>query len=138
MLPKNKPFTPALMLMLHAGYPCALEGMSVLARAWPGAARRTRDGGPAAWRRRGGELCARVYGASYARLVENVRALHPDLAVMMIEQGYGRVLSRAGRASALRMPCLAWGGMPRAWARPIEASGVSRRNAAAVSSEPSI
>jgi 4-carboxymuconolactone decarboxylase len=31
-----------------------------------------------------------------------VRALHPDLAVWMIEQGYGRVLSRAGLDPATR------------------------------------
>src|SRR5205814_7161135 len=43
-------------------------------------------------------LCRRVYGAGYARLLPAVRALHPDLAVWMVEQGYGRVLARPGLA----------------------------------------
>src|SRR5436309_4597243 len=49
----------ALMLMLHAGYPAALEGARLLNEAWPGRARRTREGGPRDWRRRGVALCTR-------------------------------------------------------------------------------
>ncbi len=86
----------ALMLMLHAGYPAALEGVRVLAEVWPGRARRTREGGPDAWMARGRDLCRRVYGPVYPRLVRGVRALHPDLARWMVEQGYGRVLARRG------------------------------------------
>ena len=84
------------MLMLHAGYPAALEGARLLNEAWPGRARRTREGGPREWRRRGVALCARVYGPSFPKLERSVSALHPDLAVWMIEQGYGRVLGRGG------------------------------------------
>src|SRR5262247_506794 len=47
----------ALMLMLYAGFPGALEGLRVLNANWPGRARRTREGTPAAWRRRGLALC---------------------------------------------------------------------------------
>ncbi|OGF09175.1 MAG: hypothetical protein A2W00_12295 [Candidatus Eisenbacteria bacterium RBG_16_71_46] len=83
-----------LMLVLHAGYPAALEAMRVLGEAWPGRARPVREGGVADWKRRGEALCRRVYGPVYPRLVRSVRALHPDLARWMIEQGYGRVLSR--------------------------------------------
>src|SRR5690349_15141667 len=50
----------ALMLMLYAGYPSALEGLRVLNATWPGRARRTREGAPAAWRTRGEALCRRV------------------------------------------------------------------------------
>ncbi len=92
----------ALMLMLYAGYPAALEGLRVLNAAWPGRARATREGTPAAWRAAGERLCARVYGPSYARLVPAVRTLHPDLATWMIEHGYGRVLSRPGLSAVDR------------------------------------
>lgn len=92
----------ALMLMLYAGYPGALEGLRVLHAAWPGRARRTREGTPKRWRARGAELCARVYGDAYARLLPAVRALHPDLAVWMVEHGYGRVLARPGMSVADR------------------------------------
>ncbi len=86
----------ALMLMLYGGFPAALEGLRALNAAWPGRARRTREGGPARWRARGTVLCRRVYGGAFERLLPAVRALHPDLAVWMVEHGYGRVLSRPG------------------------------------------
>jgi len=86
----------ALMLMLYAGYPAALEGLRVLNESWPGRARATREGAPAAWTRRGEALCRRVYGPAFERLVPAVRALHPDLATWMVEHGYGRVLARPG------------------------------------------
>jgi 4-carboxymuconolactone decarboxylase len=92
----------ALMLVLHAGYPAALEGARALNAAWPGRARRTREGGPAAWRARGVRLCRRVYGDAFPKLRRNVDALHPDLAAWMIEQGYGRVLSRGGLSDVAR------------------------------------
>ncbi len=92
----------ALMLMLYAGYPGALEGLRVLNTTWPGHARRTREGTPAMWRSRGEALCRRVYGAAYGKLVPAVRRLHPDLAVWMVEHGYGRVLARAGLGLAER------------------------------------
>jgi len=107
----------ALMLMLYAGYPAALEGLRVLNEAWPGRARRTREAGPKAWRAAGEALCARVYGPSFARLVPAVRALHPDLAAWMIEHGYGRVLSRPGLSARdrelLTVSALAALGWPR-------------------------
>ena len=95
----------ALMLMLYAGFPGALEGLRVLNAAWPGSAARTRgpaaarrssEGSPGLWRKRGEALCRRVYGPAYERLLPAVRALHPDLAVWMVEHGYGRVLARPG------------------------------------------
>jgi len=107
----------ALMLMLHAGYPAALEGTRVLLEEWPGRARRRREGGPADWMRRGERLCARVYGPAYAKLRSNVARLHPDLAVWMIEQGYGRVLTRPGLTGPAReliaVTVLAAGGWER-------------------------
>lgn len=86
----------ALMLVLHAGYPAALEGLALLAEIWPGRATGAREGSRAAWRRRGERLCRRVYGDAYPKLVRNVATLHPAMAAWMIEEGYGRVLSRAG------------------------------------------
>lgn len=89
----------ALMLMLYAGYPAALEGLRVLNEAWPGRARSRREGAQAAWSKRGEALCRRVYGPAYGKLVPAVRALHPDLATWMVEHGYGRVLARPGMSA---------------------------------------
>lgn len=105
------------MLVLYAGYPAAIEAMMLLEDAWPGRARRRTEGGVTAWRGRGVRLCRRVYGPVYPRLVARVRALHPDLAAWMVEQGYGRVLSRGGLAPRARelvtVAVLAAGGWER-------------------------
>ena len=92
----------ALMLMLYAGYPAALEALRVLNAAWPGRARASREAGPPQWRARGERLCRRIYGPTYAKLIPAVRALHPDLATWMVEHGYGRVLSRPGADAVTR------------------------------------
>ena len=90
------------MLVLHAGYPAALEALRLLNETWPGTPRRSREAGRAAWRGRGERLCRTIYGDSYPRLIANVTRLHPALATWMVEQGYGRVLSRPGLAGPAR------------------------------------
>lgn len=62
--------------------------------------------GPEAWRRRGEALCRRVYGDAYEKLRRNVRRLHPDLERWMIEEGYGKVLSRPGLDLHARELCV--------------------------------
>lgn len=101
-VPRRAAEETALMLMLYAGYPCALEALRVLNNAWPGRARRAHEGGVDRWRRQGERLCRRVYGPVYRRLLASVRGLHPDLAVWMEEQGYGRVLARPGLRARAR------------------------------------
>ena len=86
----------ALMLVVYAGFPAALEAFRALARAWPARPAARPEASRAAWRRRGAALCRRVYAGAYPRLVARVRALHPHLAAWMEETGYGRVLSRPG------------------------------------------
>jgi 4-carboxymuconolactone decarboxylase len=84
-----------LQTYLFAGFPRALNGM----REWrrvagiPVSARRKKVN-----RRRlrllGEHTCAQVYGTMYERLRQNIRDLHPLLDDWMIEEGYGKVLSR--------------------------------------------
>lgn len=96
-----------LQTYLFAGFPRALNGM----REWRRIAGAPAD--PAAGdvaareRRRVGEAtCARVYGAMYDRLRVNIRALHPRLDDWMIEEGYGKVLSRPGLDLGRRELCI--------------------------------
>lgn len=89
-----------LQSYLFAGFPRALNA----ARAW----RAIHASSPAGvtepsagdtldrWRARGEETCRTVYGESYEKLRENVRALHPDLDEWMIVEGYGKILGRPG------------------------------------------
>jgi alkylhydroperoxidase/carboxymuconolactone decarboxylase family protein YurZ len=97
-----------LMLPLYAGFPAAIEFLRALRaaeRARAGgstpAPRRTIAAGGAsngrrAIRARGERLCARVYGPDYSRLRTFMRALAPEIDTWMIEDGYGKTLSRSG------------------------------------------
>src|SRR5215472_7269706 len=84
-----------LQSYLFVGFPRALNAM----RAWRKASERPAPrvdadpaADPAAWRARGEQTCATVYGPMYERLRVNIRHLHPALDDWMIEEGYGRVL----------------------------------------------
>lgn len=57
------------------------------------------------WRARGEELCRRVYGKHYDQLRHNVSALHPDLDLWMIVDGYGKTLARPGLDAWRRELC---------------------------------
>jgi len=55
---------------------------------------------------RGEETCETVYGEFYERLRVNIRHLHPALDRWMIEDGYGKVLSRPELDLARRELCV--------------------------------
>lgn len=87
-----------LQSYLFAGFPRALNA----AREWrkasgdpaPADDEGTEFDNVAAWRRRGEETCATVYGPFYAKLRHNIADLHPALDSWMIVEGYGKVLGR--------------------------------------------
>jgi 4-carboxymuconolactone decarboxylase len=54
------------------------------------------------WESRGKELCRRIYGPQYEKLMDNMRSLHPDLADWILWEGYGKVLSRPFLTPAVR------------------------------------
>ena len=56
----------------------------------------------AAHTRAGQDLCHRVYGVNYERLLSTMRSLSPDLAEWMILEGYGKTLSRPALAPVER------------------------------------
>ena len=58
------------------------------------------------WRRDGEATCGIVYGPFYAKLRQNIVALHPALDAWMIEEGYGKILSRPGLALRIREQCI--------------------------------
>ena len=83
-----------LQTYLFAGFPRALNGMREWRRLHKGTAAPADDARGASVRADGEATCARVYGQMYDRLRVNIRALHPLLDDWMIEEGYGKVLSR--------------------------------------------
>ena len=52
--------------------------------------------------KRGRELCARVYGSVYPKMMDRLSAITPDLSNWMILEGYGKTLSRPGLSTILR------------------------------------
>ena len=92
-----------LQTYLFAGFPRALNGMREWRRMQP-VPQDTRPYDDV--RDRGTATCARVYGPMYDRLRVNIRELHPLLDSWMIEEGYGKVLSRPGLDLARRELCI--------------------------------
>ena len=116
------------MLPLYAGFPAAIEFLRALASAERPRATPGRTIGPAgaskgrrAIRARGERLCARVYGPDYPRLRSFMRALAPEIDAWMIEDGYGRTLSRPGLSLVERELATVAALAALGWERQLEA-----------------
>ncbi|HET6268346.1 MAG TPA: carboxymuconolactone decarboxylase family protein [Acidobacteriota bacterium] len=84
-----------LQAYLFAGYASTINALIVFNELAPtGDFLQEPDGSWEEWTRRGTELCRKIYGSQYEKLVGNMKRLHPDLADWMITEGYGKVLSR--------------------------------------------
>lgn len=94
-----------LQSYLFLGYPAALNAFA----RWRGLTGRE-AGAPAAdqevWAERGARVCQTVYGGQYEGLRANVGRLHPDMERWMVEEGYGKVLGRAGLDLPTRELCI--------------------------------
>jgi 4-carboxymuconolactone decarboxylase len=86
-----------LQSLLFVGYPAALEGMQGWRRVSGTLPPPTADPrGREAWSMQGAHLLGQVYGSQASVVRERMRAMHPDLGAWMLEEGYGKVLSRPG------------------------------------------
>lgn len=97
-----------LQAYLFLGFPAAIWAFGIWRSLAPGRGlmeppdhdRRSLEAGAAStdlastWEREGEAACARVYAGNYDKLRRNVQALHPELDRWMIQEGYGKVLSR--------------------------------------------
>jgi 4-carboxymuconolactone decarboxylase len=94
-----------LQAYLFVGFPTVLNAFTIL-RAAGVEPPPPRDDPSAGDRVRLGEaLCRRVYGTTYERLRSRISELHPALDRWMVEEGYGKTLSRPGLAAADRELC---------------------------------
>ncbi len=96
-----------LQSYLFLGYPAALNALALWRERSGRAAPAPSTDDLEAWRRRGEQVCARVYGGQYERLRENVARLHPDMERWMLVEGYGKVLGRPGVELKVRELCIA-------------------------------
>jgi len=86
-----------LQSILFLGYPAGMEGMARWRRVSGLQAPTSPDPrGREAWSAQGARLLAQVYGTQAPMVRERMAAMHPDLSVWMLEEGYGKVLSRPG------------------------------------------
>jgi 4-carboxymuconolactone decarboxylase len=95
-----------LQSYLFVGYPVALNALAL----WRELSGRPAPTGvvedPMLWARRGAEVLRRVYGGQYDDVRANVRALHPDMEMWMVSEGYGKVLGREGLDLVERELCV--------------------------------
>lgn len=97
-----------LQSYLFVGYPVALQALAMWReRSGNRAPEQATPDDPATWRQRGERVCSQVYAGQYDRLRANIAALHPDMERWMLEEGYGKVLSRAGLDLKVRELCIA-------------------------------
>lgn len=120
-----------LQTYLFAGFPRALNGMRQWRRLVPAPVSSAES--PRDIRASGEATCATVYGDMYARLRTNIRALHPLLDDWMIEEGYGKVLSRPGLDLARRELCIVAACAATAQDRQLQSHLHGARNAGASS-----
>lgn len=94
-----------LQAYLFAGYPRAINALTVWRRVSGAAAPSPLPDDWDGFEARGVELCRRIYGTAYERLRQNVGRLHLDLDRWMVIEGYGKVLGRPGLDLKRREMC---------------------------------
>lgn len=92
-----------LQTYLFAGFPRAINAFRILDEHPGGRAEPARRSTASRDRRRRGErLCRRIYGRDYDAMIARMRRFHPDLAEWILEEGYGKVLSRPRLSPRIR------------------------------------
>lgn len=96
-----------LQSYLFVGYPVALQALAMWRERTGNLAPDQPTGdSPAKRRERGEKICATVYAGQYEKLRQNIARLHPDMERWMLEEGYGKVLSRTGLDLRARELCI--------------------------------
>ncbi|CUU00912.1 4-carboxymuconolactone decarboxylase [Candidatus Thermokryptus mobilis] len=83
-----------LQCYLFAGFPAVIESFKVLRDVVGQSNAKAREYEVGKFYVNGVETCRKVYKEDYEKLIQNMKALHPEIAQWMIIEGYGKVLSR--------------------------------------------
>ena len=100
-----------LQSYLFLGFPRMLSAAEHLESVLPNGTKGSQAPPPAdddiaRWRRRGAELCRRIYGETFPLLKDKVQPIAPEIFDWMIFEGYGKVLSRPGLDMISRELCI--------------------------------
>ncbi len=86
---------------LFLGFPAAIEAFTALDGTFK--TRKKTGERSLVWRVKKGEvLCRRIYREKFPVLMQSLKKKSPELANWIIEEGYGKVLSRRGASLCLR------------------------------------
>ena len=96
-----------LQSYLFVGFPGALQALAMWRERTGNQAPESPSSDAAeSWRARGEAVCEQVYAGQYDRLRSNIARIHPDMERWMLEEGYGKVLSRPGLDLKTRELCI--------------------------------
>jgi 4-carboxymuconolactone decarboxylase len=96
-----------LQCYLFVGFPVALQALSMWReRSGNKAPAKAQRDDAKTRRSRGEAVCETVYAGQYDKLRQNIARLHPDMEQWMLEEGYGKVLSRPGLDLKVRELCI--------------------------------
>jgi 4-carboxymuconolactone decarboxylase len=90
----DKIYESLLQTYLFAGYPSALNSLQFFHEIFPNFVSNAES--PEDVHSAGIENCRVIYGDKVEKLIENVKKFSPELSVWLINEGYGKVLSRGG------------------------------------------
>jgi len=111
-----------LQTLLFAGFPKTIEAMKIVRKYYPQAGKAKQVGNH---EEAGFKISKAIYGKHHPKLIRIMDDLHPDLRRWMIEDGYGRVLSRPGLSIKDReiavLASLMAGGMPNQYLAHLRA-----------------
>ena len=95
-VPRRKIIETLIEVHLFAGFPASIEGFFALGFRTKTSGKRLENNDRANYRNRGIRLSRRVYKRNFGLLLKTMETLNPDLATLIIDYGYGRILSRKG------------------------------------------
>ena len=106
-IPRKLIYEIILQSYLHDGYATALEGVALLSEIWPMDEEEELEGYQKweEWERRGIELFRTIYGKVADKVEASVKSNSPEMALWMVREGYGKVLSRPGADICTRELC---------------------------------
>lgn len=99
----KKIYEALLQTYLFAGFPSALNSLKIYSELFSSPA-------PDLSQKNFGKIgrisCKKIYGNKFDKLIENVSSFSPELARWLIEEGYGKTLSRTGLTLRERELCI--------------------------------
>ncbi len=107
-IPYTKVYEVILQNYLFAGFPAGIEGMICLYEVFPSEEKPKFENPYKNYEKTladGEELCQKIYGKNFGKLIEHFEKLCPELADWMIFEGYGKTLSRKGLSAVERELC---------------------------------